>query len=72
VGFAAANVVLVPSWAVLPGGAALGFACGLVGGALALVALLRRGERALLVFASIAPLVLVVLFVLAELLLGHD
>ena len=68
----AGNVVLVPAWKLLPGGAALGLACGLLGGILALIAILRRSERAVLVFAAIVPLVLVVTFVLAELLVGHD
>ena len=64
--------VLVLAWSILPGGAALGFASGLAGGVVALVAIFRRGERAITVFASVLPLVLVVAFVLAELLVGHD
>jgi hypothetical protein len=72
VGFALANPVLVTAWAVLPLGAALGFASGVVGGVFALLAIRRHGERALAVFASILPLVMVVVFVLAELLVGHD
>jgi hypothetical protein len=68
---AIAYVVLMLAWAILPGGAGLGLACGLVGGVAALVAL-RRGERALTVFAAVLPLVLVVFFVAAELLIGHD
>jgi len=66
-----AHVVLVLAWSVLPGGAGLGFACGVAGGSTALVAVRRRGERAILVYAAIVPLALVVLFVLAELLIGH-
>ena len=65
-------VVFMPLWMFLPGGAALAFLCGLAGGALAIVAVARRGERGLLAYAAIVPLVLVVSFVLAELLLGHD
>lgn len=72
VGLAAAFVVLVPAWKVFPGGAALGFACGLVGGVVALLAIVRHGERALAVFAAVVPLLLVVGFVAAELLVGHD
>ncbi|HSP72111.1 MAG TPA: hypothetical protein VLN26_07080 [Gaiellaceae bacterium] len=64
-------LVLMPAWSVLPGGAALAFASGLAGGVLALVAILRRGERALTVFAAVLPLAFVVLFVAAELLIGH-
>jgi len=38
----------------------------------ALVAIFRRGERAITVFAALVPLLLVVAFVLAELIVGHD
>lgn len=69
---AVGHVVLMPAWRVLPGGAALSFAFGLAGGIVALVAILRRGERALTVFAAVLPLAFVVLFVAAELLIGHD
>jgi hypothetical protein len=73
VGLAAANVVLVLGWRLMgPLGAAPGFAAGLVGGVLALVAIFRRGERALIVFAALVPFVFVVAFVVAELIVGHD
>ena len=72
VALGAASVVLVLAWTVVPAGAALGFLCGLAGGAFALVAILRRGERAALVFVAVLPLLFVVGFVLAELLVGHD
>lgn len=74
VGLAIANVVLVLvlAWTILPGGAALGFACGLAGGVVGLVAIVRGRERALAVFAALAPFATVVAFVLAELLIGHD
>jgi hypothetical protein len=49
-----------------------GGALGLAGGVCALVAIFRRGERAVAVFVAILPLVLAVTFVLAELLIGHD
>ena len=64
--------LLVLAWRILPGGALLGFASGIAGGVVALVAIVRRGERAPLVVAAVAPLVLVAAFVLAELLVGHD
>lgn len=53
-------------------GAALGLLCGLAGGGFALVAILRHGGRAVLVFAALVPLLLVVGFVLAELIVGRD
>ena len=62
----------MPLWSFLPGGAALAFLCGIAGGVVAIVAVARRGERALLAYAAIVPLVLVVAFVLAEVLIGHD
>jgi len=73
VGLAAANVVLVLGWRLMgPLGAFPGFACGLAGGVVAMVAIFRRGERAITVFAALVPLLLVVAFVLAELIVGHD
>ncbi len=68
-----ANVVLVLGWSLMgPLGALPGFACGVAGGVVASVAISRRRERALTVFAAVAPLVLVFVFVLAELIVGHD
>jgi len=55
-----------------PLGAFPGFAAGLADGVAGLVAVFRRGERAVTVFVAILPLVFVVVFVLAELLIGHD
>ena len=69
---ALAYIVLVVAWAILPGGAAAGFVAGLAGGGLALEAIIRQRERALTVFAAALPVFLVVAFVLAELLIGHD
>jgi hypothetical protein len=68
-----ANVVLVLGWRLMgPLGALPGFAAGLAGGVVGLVAVFRRGERAVAVLVAILPLVFVVVFVLAELLIGHD
>lgn len=55
-----------------PLGAMPGFACGLVGGVVALVAIFRRRERAISVFAALVPFVFVLVFVLAELIISHD
>ena len=63
--------VFMPLWSFLPGGAALAFLCGIAGGVVAIVAVAHRGERGLLAYAAIVPLVLVVSFVLAELVIGH-
>lgn len=49
-----------------------GLILALAGGVAVLVAILRRGERGLLAFASLLPFLSVVAFVLAELLIGHD
>jgi hypothetical protein len=73
VGLLAANVLLVLGWRLTgPAGAFPGFVAGLAGGVVALIAILRRGERAASVFVAVLPLVFVVVFVLAELLIGHD
>jgi hypothetical protein len=59
-------------WRFLPGGGSLSLLSGLAGGVAGLVAVFRRGERGLAVYATFFPLLAVVGFVLAELLIGHD
>jgi hypothetical protein len=71
VGLAAAFFPLVFAAALVPRGAALGFVSGLAGGAAALVAIVRDRERAVTVFAAVAPLFIAVAFVLAELIGGN-
>jgi hypothetical protein len=71
VGLAAASIVLILAWSVLPGGAGLGFLCGLAGGIIALVAVIRQAERSWLVFLSILPLFWVLAFILGEVLVPH-
>ena len=51
------------------GGGRLAFLSGIAAGVTALVAVFRHGERGLVVFAAIFPLVAVVAFVLAQLLI---
>lgn len=68
---AVASIVLVLAWSILPGGAWLGFLCGLAGGVMALIAVIRQQERSWLVFLSILPMVNVVIFIAAELLIPH-
>ena len=71
VGLAAASILLILAWSVLPGGAWLAFICGFAGGVLALVAVIRQHERSWLVFFSILPLFWVLVFILGELLVPH-
>jgi hypothetical protein len=72
VGLRAASVVLLFGWSLMGRlGGVPGLAFGLAGGVLALVAIFRRGERALTVFAALLPFLNVVIFLLAELLIGH-
>lgn len=68
---AAAFFPLVFAAAPVPRAAALGFVCGLVGGAAALMAIIRDRERAVTVFAALVPLVVGVGFVLVELISGN-
>jgi hypothetical protein len=72
IGFAVAGVALVSLAGVIPASAALGFAFGLAGGVTGLVAIRNDHERAVTVFMAVLPLVVVVAFVLAELLVPHD
>jgi peptidoglycan/LPS O-acetylase OafA/YrhL len=73
VGLALANILLMPAWRLFgPLGGWPGLVAGFAGGVLALVAIARRRERSLAAYAALVPFALVVLFVLAELLIGHD
>jgi hypothetical protein len=71
VGLAVAFFPFVFAAAVVPRGAALGFACGLAGGVAALMAIIRDRERAVAVFAAFLPLAVGVGFVLVELISGY-
>lgn len=72
-GLAAASVLLVPSWRLMgPAGAAPGLSCALAGGVVALWAIVRSKERAVIVFASLVPFLFAVVLVLAELAIGHS
>lgn len=68
VGLGGAGIVLTFGWAVVPFGAFPGFILGIAGGVLALVAIIREGERALSVFIAVLFLLFVVWFLVAEVL----
>ena len=73
VGLAVASVVFNFTWRLMgPLGGFPSLTFGLVGGIVGLVAIFRRSERAASVFAALLPFVGVVLFLLAEFLIGHD
>ena len=71
VGLAAASIVLLFAWSILPGGAWLSFICGLAGGIIALIAIIRQQERSWLVWLTLLPMLNVVIFILAEFLIPH-
>ena len=71
VGLAAASIVLMLAWSILPGGAMLSFLCGLAGGIIALIAVIRQQERSWLVFLSVLPMLNVFIFILGEFLIPH-
>jgi multisubunit Na+/H+ antiporter MnhB subunit len=71
VGLAVAGFVLGFAWSILPGGGLLGLLCGLVGGVLALIAVIRQHERSWLVFLSILSLVSALFFLIGEFLIPH-
>lgn len=70
-GLAAASIPLVLAWSVSRGGAWLGFLSGLLGGVLALTAILRQNERSWLVLLSILPMLNVRMFIFAEFFFPH-
>lgn len=71
VGLALTSVVLILAWSILPGGAGLGFLCGLGGGVVGLIAIIRQHERSWLVWLTILPGLFVILFALGEILYPH-
>lgn len=71
VGLAASSFVLQLAWSILPGGAWLSFICGLAGGIVALIALIRQHERSWLVYLCILPMLGVFVFFLGEFLIPH-
>jgi len=71
IGLAAASIVLILSYMIIPWGAMLGFICGFVGGVIALITVIRQHERSWLVFLCILPMVWVLLFILGEFLIPH-
>jgi hypothetical protein len=70
-GLALAFLALVFTAGVVPRAAALGLVCGLVGGAVALIAIVRDRERGVIAFAALVPLLIAVGFVLAEVITGE-
>lgn len=73
VALAVASVVLTPSWKLMgPAGALPGLSCGFAGGVVGLAAIFAVKERAVTVVASVAPFIFAVVFVLAELTIGHS
>ena len=71
VGLAAASIPLMLMWSILPGGAWLSFLCGLAGGVIALIAIIRGHERSWLVWLSVLPMLNVFIFILGEFLFPH-
>lgn len=72
-GLAAASIVLVPTWRLMgAAGAVPGLSCGLAGGTIALWAIVRHKERAVIVLASMVPFAFAVIFLLAEVTIGHS
>lgn len=68
---AAASVVLILAWSLLPGGAGLGFLCGIASGFFALQAITRQHERSWLTWLSLLPLAFVLFFLVGEFLFPH-
>ena len=71
VALAATFLPLVLAAGVVPRSAAAGLLAAVAGGSCAVVAITRRGERALAVYAAVVPLTIAAAFLLAELLLAE-
>lgn len=68
---AIASIVMIFAWSLLPGGALLGFLCGMTSGILALWAITRQHERSWLTWLSLLPLGFVIFFLIGEFLFPH-
>jgi len=71
VGLAIASILLMFGWMFLPGGAGLSFLCGLAGGIVALIAIIRQHERSWAVWLALLPMLNVFVFFLGEFLIPH-
>ena len=71
IGLAVASIVGILAWSILPGGAWLGFLCGLAGGIVGLIAIIREHERSLFIWLTILPFAFVIFFLLGEFLFPH-
>ena len=71
IGLGVVGIVLTMAWQIVPLGGWPGLITQFVGGVLAMVAILRGKDRALTVFAAVLPLLFVVWFLGAELLIEH-
>lgn len=71
VGLALASILLMFAWMFLPGGAGLSFLCGLAGGIVALIAILRQHERSWMLWLALLPILNVFVFILGEFLFPH-
>jgi hypothetical protein len=58
-------------WMFLPGGAGLSFLCGLAGGIVALIAIIRQHERSWVLWLALLPMLNVFIFLLGEFLIPH-
>mgnify|MGYP006287633171 CR=1 len=67
----ALSAPLMLMWMILPGGALASFACGFVGGVLAIIAVVNRKERNWLVYLAMLPLLGVLFFIVGELAIPH-
>jgi hypothetical protein len=71
VGLTATFFAFVFAGTFVPRGIAVAFSCGLAGGVAALVAVIRDGERAAIVFAAFVPVAIAVSFVVTQLISGN-
>ena len=71
VALAVLAVGLTLAWSLVPLGAALGFLAGVAGGIYGLAAIVRDHERAVAVWLTLVPFLLVVAFVIGEIAFPH-
>lgn len=72
-GLAVASIAFMVSWRLMgPLGGFPALVCGLAGGVVALVAIVRRGERSVAAFAALVPFLNALVFLVADLVGGNS
>lgn len=71
VALAALSILLTVTWSLVPSGGMIGFAAGVASGVMGALAIVRDHDRAITVWLTLVPFLLVVAFVIGEIVSPH-